>query len=106
MSDPQQNQKIDRNTISDSQVQLNQAERDAPGTLVALLFGFGMGGGLTFFQHFCLRFVLARNHLAPWDYVSFLNYCAERRLLQRVGGRYRFLHRELLDHFAQSGEVR
>ena len=75
------------------------------GALMAIHIGIFWGGGVPFIKHFCLRFVLTCNHSAPWDYVSFLNYCAERRLLQRVGGRYRFLHKELLDHFAQDGEV-
>ncbi|WP_199312000.1 hypothetical protein [Phormidium tenue] len=62
---------------------------------------FLMGGGIACFQHVCLRFVLWQSGTAPWDLAQFLNYCVERRLLQRVGDRYRFLHRELLDHFAQ-----
>ena len=67
---------------------------------VAPLFGFRWGGGLACFQHICLRFVLWQSGVAPWNLARFLDYCVERRLLQRVGGRYRFLHRELLDHFA------
>ena len=70
------------------------------GLFGALLFGFLVGGGLDCVQHVCLRFVLWQSGVAPWHLAQFLNYCVERRLLQRVGGRYRFLHRELLDHFA------
>ncbi|MEB3212938.1 MAG: hypothetical protein VKL39_16410, partial [Leptolyngbyaceae bacterium] len=73
-----------------------------PGIFVALIFGFAAGGGLPVVQHYCLRFVLTYHHIAPWDLPQFLNYCVERRLLQRVGGRYRFLHRELLDYFASN----
>jgi len=73
------------------------------GALVALFLGFYCGGGIPFIQHFCLRFILILSHLTPWRYVRFLNYCVDRRLLQRVGGRYRFLHRELLEHFAGGG---
>lgn len=72
-----------------------------PGILGALVFGFLWGGGLACIQHVCLRFVLWQSGVAPRNLAQFLNYCVERRLLQRVGGRYRFLHRELLDHFAQ-----
>jgi hypothetical protein len=72
----------------------------APGIFGALLFGFLAGGGRACVQHVCLRFVLWQSGVAPWNLARFLNYCVERRLLQRVGGRYRFLHRELLDHFA------
>jgi DNA polymerase III delta prime subunit len=71
-----------------------------PGVFGALLFGFAGGGGLPCVQHVCLRFVLWQSGVAPWNLARFLNYCVERRLLQRVGGRYRFLHRELLDYFA------
>ncbi|MCY7392411.1 MAG: hypothetical protein LH647_13295 [Leptolyngbyaceae cyanobacterium CAN_BIN12] len=74
-----------------------------PGALTSLAFVFENGGGRPFIQHFILRFILALNHLTPWRYVRFLNYCTERRLLQRVGGRYRFLHRELLEYFAEKG---
>ncbi|RUS93602.1 hypothetical protein DSM106972_095920 [Dulcicalothrix desertica PCC 7102] len=37
----------------------------------------------------------------PWNYARFLDYCTERLFLQRVGGRYRFIHKLLQDHFAQ-----
>jgi hypothetical protein len=30
-----------------------------------------------------------------------LTYCHDRRLRPHIGGRYRFIHRELLDHFAE-----
>ena len=60
-------------------------------------------GGLAFVRHFCLRFVLAYTGTFPFFCVRFLNYCSERRLLQRIGGRYRFIHRELLEHFAKQG---
>jgi hypothetical protein len=75
-----------------------------PGIFWALFYGFWAGGGLACVQHVCLRFVLWQSGVAPWNLARFLNYCVERRLLQRVGGRYRFLHRDLLDHFAQSVE--
>lgn len=75
-----------------------------PGLLIALLFCLWAGGGVACIQHLCLRFVLWQNGI-PWNLAQFLDYCVERRLLLRVGGRYRFLHRELLDHFAQSRHV-
>ncbi len=61
-------------------------------------FIFVWGGHL---QRLSLRIFLWQSGL-PWNFARFLNYCVERRLLLRVGGSYRFLHRELLDHFAQS----
>jgi hypothetical protein len=32
--------------------------------------------------------------------IALLDYCTERLLLQRIGGRYRFMHKLLQDHFA------
>ncbi|MGA1264441.1 MAG: hypothetical protein ACO331_11135 [Prochlorothrix sp.] len=51
-------------------------------------------------QHISLRLVLTQNGSTPWNYARFLNYCTELTLLQRVGGRYRFIHKLLQDHFA------
>ncbi|MDX2214756.1 MAG: hypothetical protein SFY66_15820 [Oculatellaceae cyanobacterium bins.114] len=45
--------------------------------------------------------MLAANGYAPFRYDLLLNYCTERLLLQRVGGRYRFMHKLLQDHFAR-----
>ncbi len=72
------------------------------GVFVILIVGFFFGGKACI-QHLFLRLTLWRSGTIPWNFARFLNYCVERRLLLRVGGRYRFLHRELLDHFAQSG---
>ena len=58
------------------------------------------GGGEAYLRHYALRFVLARSGKIPYLYTTFLNYCTERLLLQRVGGRFRFLHRTLKEHFA------
>ncbi|NJM49154.1 MAG: hypothetical protein HC860_25760 [Alkalinema sp. RU_4_3] len=71
-----------------------------PGIGGALLFGLSPGGGLAVIQHLALRIVLTRHYSIPWNLARFLTYCHERRLLQQIGGRYRFIHRELLDHFA------
>ncbi len=67
--------------------------------IVTLQCSFQVGGGMAWLQHFSLRIVLWLKGL-PWDLARFLKYCEERKLIQSVGGRYRFLHRELLDHFA------
>lgn len=70
-----------------------------------LLIGFLCSGGLAFVQHFCLRIVLSYNKKIPLRLTRFLNYCTERRLLQRIGGRYRFIHREFLDYFAHQNPM-
>jgi hypothetical protein len=58
-------------------------------------------GGDECVKHFALRRVLVRNGLAPWNYARFLDYAAERILLNKQGGGYSFLHRTLLEHFAR-----
>jgi len=52
-------------------------------------------------SHFALRLILYYNDYIPWNYARFLNYCTERGFLQRVGGRYRFIHKQLQDYFAE-----
>ncbi|MBW4641080.1 MAG: hypothetical protein KME05_23260 [Gloeocapsa sp. UFS-A4-WI-NPMV-4B04] len=66
----------------------------------AVLLGIPFGG-LTCIKHFSLRLILFKNGHIPWNYARFLNYCTERGFLQRVGGRYRFIHKQLQDHFAE-----
>ena len=68
---------------------------------LSLLFGLSLGGGIACVEYLCLRIVLWQSGTIPWNFARFLNYCVERRLLLRIGGRYRFLHRELLDYFAE-----
>jgi TIR domain len=67
-----------------------------------LFFGLfsGLVPGAACVQHFALRFILWCRGVVPWDYARFLNYATERMLLQRVGGRYRFIHELLREHFA------
>jgi DNA polymerase III delta prime subunit len=71
------------------------------GLFSGLMFGLFSSGGKTCIQHFTLRLILYRNGYIPWNYARFLDYCTERMFLQRVGGRYRFIHKMLRDHFAQ-----
>ncbi|NER22644.1 MAG: NACHT domain-containing protein [Symploca sp. SIO1C2] len=70
---------------------------------VAMLMwlSFYQAGGNALSQHIALRLVLDWNRYAPLRYELLLNYCTERLLLQRVGGRYRFMHKFLQDHFAR-----
>jgi hypothetical protein len=66
---------------------------------------FGVIGGLlpgaACIQHFSLRFVLWCSGFVPWRYPRFLDHATERMFLQRVGGRYRFIHVLLRDHLAR-----
>jgi hypothetical protein len=65
------------------------------GLLVGLRFG-----GRAYLHHFALRLVLWHNSLAPLNYVRFLDYAAARIFLRKVGGGYVFVHRMLLEYFA------
>jgi DNA polymerase III delta prime subunit len=64
-------------------------------------------GGKASLQHLVLRCLLVRNRAAPWRYIEFLNEATDRLLLRKVGGGYVFVHRLLLDYFAdlQKGEA-
>lgn len=66
-----------------------------------LVFGLIFGGGKACIQHFVLRRILYRKDYTPWNYARFLDYATERIFLQKVGGGYIFIHRLVLEHFAQ-----
>ncbi|MDF0555503.1 NACHT domain-containing protein [Kamptonema sp. UHCC 0994] len=51
-------------------------------------------------QYLALRLTLWLTGQMPWNITRFLNYCTERLILQRVGNRYRFIHRLVQEHFA------
>jgi hypothetical protein len=73
------------------------------GITYGLSFGFLLAinkGGAFFVQHWCTRFLLWCNGCAPFQYVRFLDYAAERIFLRKVGGGYIFVHRMLLEYFA------
>jgi hypothetical protein len=68
------------------------------GALATLYYG-----GLAVIRHYSLRIILAANQNLPWNLTHFLDYCADRIFLQRVGGGYIFIHRLLLEYFAERG---
>jgi GTPase SAR1 family protein len=70
------------------------------GGLTGVFIGWILLGGYSLVKHFIIRVILWLNNYIPWNYARFLDYCTERLLLQRVGGRYRFIHRLLQEHFA------
>jgi hypothetical protein len=67
-----------------------------PGLMSVLIFE-----GFAFLQHYTLRFILARNNLLPWRLVPFLDHCVDLIFLRRVGSGYIFVHRLLMEHFAE-----
>ncbi len=78
------------------------------GVVVVVLAG-GLGGGLDYggravIQHYTLRWLLYRNGSLPLRLVPFLDECADRILLRKVGGGYIFVHRLLLEYFASLHE--
>jgi DNA polymerase III delta prime subunit len=73
------------------------------GVLIGSLFGIYTGierGGKACIQHIAIRIILWLVGKAPNNYAVFLDYCTDCLLIQRVGGRYRFIHRLLQDYFA------
>lgn len=77
-----------------------------------LAFGlsFGLGAGLAFgllyggnavIKHYTLRLLLWLSGAFPWNITAFLDSCAQRRLIQRVGGGWRFPHNLIRDYFAE-----
>ena len=69
--------------------------------LAASVCGCGSkSGGQASMQHFTLRLILYLNGYIPWNYSRFLDYATERLFMQKVGGGYIFIHRMLMEHFA------
>jgi hypothetical protein len=68
--------------------------------LLGILIGSLAFGGYALLSHLALRFVLWRSGAMPWRYADFLDYAASRVFLRKVGGGYIFVHRMLLEYFA------
>ena len=69
------------------------------GVVFGLIFG-----GYTLLQHYILRLILALYHLLPLRLIPFLDHCVDLIFLRRVGGGYIFVHRLLMEHFAEMDE--
>jgi len=68
------------------------------GVLAALWYG-----GISVIKHLILRYLLFRAGHLPLRYAHFLDYATERIFLRKVGGGYLFIHRLLLEYFAEEG---
>jgi Na+/proline symporter len=67
---------------------------------IGALLGF-LVFGKTFIKHLILRILLWFEKSVPLNYSRFLNYAVDCIFLKRVGGGYIFVHRLLLNHFAE-----
>ena len=91
---------------------------DSPGGLIGGL-SYGLLGGLIglgmlgigsddefrfLLNHFLARWLLYRSGNIPCKLIDFLNYATERSFLRRVGSGYIFIHRMLMEHFAEIQE--
>jgi hypothetical protein len=65
-----------------------------------VLVVFMLYGGVAVLAHAAVRMILALRTPLPLRLVPFLDDCARRGVLRQVGGGYMFLHRTMLDHFA------
>jgi len=72
----------------------------AGGVAGGVAGGWNAYGGETVVRHTLLRLILWRSGAIPWNYTYFLDHCAERIFLRKVGGGYIFVHRLLMEHFA------
>jgi phospholipase C len=73
----------------------------ALGLLCGLVAGL-VGGGLFAAKQFVLRFIFWMCGSVPINYVSFLDFATERLFLRKVGGGYIFVHRSILEYFAEA----
>ncbi len=71
--------------------------------LYAALLGGLFYGGMACLQHLLLRSLLVREDHTPRQYIDFLDYATQHLFLRKVGGGYIFIHRLLLEYFAQQG---
>jgi DNA polymerase III delta prime subunit len=70
------------------------------GFLSALAIAW-FSGGNGIIYYFSLRLALYGSGVAPWNYARFLDHAENHRFIQRVGGRYRFVHDLLRTRFAE-----
>jgi TIR domain/NACHT domain len=70
------------------------------GLFFALIVGLNRGGSAVI-KHYALRLILWRSGYTPFKFIEFLDHCARLILLKKVGGGYIFIHRMLLEYFAE-----
>ena len=68
------------------------------------IFGYGIWtalGGIGIYRHWMLRLTLSDKNYLPYNLARFLDYATSIILLRKVGGGYIFIHRYLLEYFAE-----
>jgi eukaryotic-like serine/threonine-protein kinase len=70
------------------------------GLIVGLIVGLNRGGSAVI-KHYALRLILWRKGYTPFNFIKFLDHCAKLIFLKKVGGGYIFIHRMLLEYFAE-----
>jgi NACHT domain len=70
------------------------------GLLVAVIVGLNRGGSAVI-KHYALRLTLWLSGYTPFKFINFLDHCAKLILLKKAGGGYIFIHRTLLEYFAE-----
>ena len=76
----------------------------AYGLLGGLIGGLNRGGSAVI-KHYALRLTLWLKGYTPFNFIKFLDHCAKLIFLKKVGGGYIFIHRMLLDYFADRKSV-
>ncbi len=74
------------------------------GLIGGLILGVILGlrfGALALIQHYALKFLLVKKGSLPRRLIPFLEYCVDLIFLRRMGGSYVFVHRLLMEHFAE-----
>jgi hypothetical protein len=67
--------------------------------MTGLIIGLNRGGSAVV-KHYALRLILWLSGYTPRNFVAFLDHCTKLILLKKVGGGYIFIHRILLEYFA------
>ena len=76
------------------------------GLQVALSVGLLVGllrGGLAWWRHWVLRFLLWSSRVMPWNIVQTLDEAVRHILLCKSGGGYRFIHERFRDYLTSLG---
>jgi hypothetical protein len=84
-----------------SQLPQNADIAYAVSDAIAVVYLFGLiNGGFASVQHLMVRITLWQARCIPWRYSRFLDSAYDRILLSKVGGGYVFIHKLLLEYFA------